>query len=227
MAEFCLLPPSARPWDVGATASLVLHALVVSPLVLPRSAESSDVNRIDQLVTFFIAPDRPGGSAGAGGVDWSGLVEQSGATEEPLAHAEPEATIPLGPPGELLNPLPSELPPGALIEAETALTEIEVDSAVVRDPRSAAPVYPAQLLANNVEGTTFVNYVVDSTGRVDSMSIRVIQSSHPEFTNSVRSALAGMYFRPAIQANRPVRQWVQQNFAFRIVRPAVTPPDSM
>ncbi|MHB1327769.1 MAG: energy transducer TonB [Gemmatimonadales bacterium] len=227
MAAFRLLPPSARPWDLGATASLVLHALVVAPLVLPRPADVDQTPRFDQLVTFFIPPDRPGGSAGGGGVDWSGLVDGAGATEEPIAHAEPEATIPLGPPGELINPLPSDLPPGALIEEETALTEIEVDSAVVRDPRSAAPVYPADLLASNVEGTTFVNYVVDSTGRVDSMSIRVIHSSHPDFTNSVRNALTLMYFRPAIQANRPVRQWVQQNFAFRIVRPAPPPPDSM
>ncbi len=227
MADFRLLPPSSRPWDMGATASFVLHAFVVAPLVLPRAEESAEIRPFDQLVTFFVPPDRPGGSAGGGGVDWSGLVESVGATDEPLAHAEPEETIPLGPPGELINPLPSELPPGALIEEETALTEIEVDSAVVRDPRSAVPVYPAQLLASNVEGATFVNYVVDSTGRVDSMSIRVIQSSHPDFTNSVRNALTLMYFRPAIQANKPVRQWVQQNFAFRIIRPSPPLPDSM
>ncbi|MBX3147216.1 MAG: energy transducer TonB [Gemmatimonadales bacterium] len=227
MADFRVLPPSGRPWDMGATASFVLHALIVSPLLLPQNDVSTETSPFDQIVTFFVPPDRPAGAAGGGGVDWSGLVEHSGATEEPLAHAEPEETIALGPPGDLLNPLPTDLPPGALLEEETALTEIEVDSTVVRDPRSAAPVYPAELLAKNVEGTTFVNYVVDSTGRVDSLSIRVIQSSHPEFTNSVRNALALMSFRPAIQANRPVRQWVQQNFAFRIVPPTPAPPDSM
>jgi TonB family protein len=125
--------------------------------------------------------------------------------------------------GELDAPPP--IPVGELLPAvEQAFTEVEVDSMVERDPNSAAPVYPPELLSRRVEGSTFVNYVVDTTGRVDTTTIRVIRTSHQLFARSVRSALALMRFRPAIQSSRKVRQWVEQNFAFRIVRP--TPTDT-
>jgi TonB family protein len=103
---------------------------------------------------------------------------------------------------------------------ETALTEIEVDSMVERDPTSAAPMYPAEMLEKSIEGATFVHYVVDTTGRVDTLTIRVIRSTHAAFTRSVREALGLMRFRPAVQGAQRVRQWVQQNFAFKILQRA-------
>jgi len=51
-------------------------------------------------------------------------------------------------------------------------------------------------------------------------------SSHPEFANAVREALTHMRFRPAIQSSRKVRQWVEQNFAFRITPPRPAPADT-
>ena len=134
------------------------------------------------------------------------------------------AALALGAAGDTVT-VPPETPP-APPEVETALTEVEVDSVVARDPTSAAPIYPAELLEKRIEGSTFVSYVVDTTGRVDPSTIEVMNSSHPAFSKSVRDALGLMKFRPAIQASRMVRQWVQQNFAFRIARPEERPRDT-
>jgi TonB family protein len=99
---------------------------------------------------------------------------------------------------------------------EVALTVLEVDSAVVRDPTSAAPEYPAHLLHSGVQGRAEVRYVVDTLGSVDTLSYRVLRASHVDFAVSVRRALPNMRFRPAMQGGRRVRQLIEQTFSFRI-----------
>jgi TonB family protein len=57
---------------------------------------------------------------------------------------------------------------------------------------------------------------VDTTGRVDTASIQVVSSDDTRFTQSVRTALGGMRFRPATRGGKTVRQLVEQQFRFRI-----------
>jgi len=99
---------------------------------------------------------------------------------------------------------------------------LEVDSTVFRDPMSAAPEYPANLLDRGIEGSASVRFVVDTTGVVDTVSYRVLRATHADFAVAVRMALPGMRFRPAIRAGVKVRQLVEQTFSFRIA-----PKDSL
>jgi hypothetical protein len=62
-------------------------------------------------------------------------------------------------------------------------------------------------------------YVVDTTGRADTTTIRLLESDDPRFSESVRTALGGMRFRPARRGPVAVRQLVEQRFRFRIVPP--------
>ena len=87
---------------------------------------------------------------------------------------------------------------------------------VERYEGSAAPVYPPEMIAAGVEGLVRATYVVDTTGRVDTTTIQVTQSDDSAFTESVRTALGGMRFRPAKRAGKTVRQLVEQRFRFRI-----------
>jgi hypothetical protein len=59
--------------------------------------------------------------------------------------------------------------------------------------------------------------VVDTVGAVDTSTVRVMYSDDPRFTESVRTALAHMRFRPAKRAGKTVRQLVEQKFRFKIV----------
>lgn len=226
MAHFELLPPRARFWDSGAITSLVLHGVLVVPMLIGPPAGAPTQGPVERLVVFLVPPDKDLGAASPGrGVDWSGLIGDGGTTDEPLPpDPAPVEELALGTAGE--PEAEPEAPSAPPVIEETALTEIEVDSTVVRDPTSAAPVYPPELLAKNIEGSTFVNYVVDTTGRVDVSTITVVRSSHAEFSKSVRAALAMMKFQPAVQSSQRVRQWVQQNFAFRIVRPEPAAADT-
>jgi len=110
--------------------------------------------------------------------------------------------IPFGPPPRL---------------PDTAFSVLEVDEMVERYESSAAPIYPPDLIATGTEGQVKAIYVVDTTGRVDTTTIQVVESDDPRFTESVRTALAGMRFRPAKRGRKPVRQLVEQRFRFQIM----------
>jgi TonB family protein len=101
---------------------------------------------------------------------------------------------------------------------DSVYSVLAVDEMVERYEGSAAPVYPRDLLAVGAEGQVRAKYVVDSTGRVDMTTVQVLRSDDPRFTESVRTALGGMRFRPAKRAGKTVSQLVEQGFRFRIVR---------
>jgi TonB family protein len=108
------------------------------------------------------------------------------------------------------GPVPTFVP-------DTAFSVLEVDEMVERYEWSAAPVYPRDLLALGAEGRVEAIYVVDTTGRVDTTTIQEVLSDDPRFTESVRTALGQMRFRPAKRAGKTVRQLVKQQFRFRIM----------
>jgi TonB family protein len=114
-----------------------------------------------------------------------------------------------------------ELPfgPSTAFVPDTAFSVLEVDEMVERHEGSAAPVYPRDLLAMGAEGLVHAIYVVDTTGWVDTASIQVVSSDDTRFTQSVRTALGAMRFRPATRGGKTVRQLVEQQFRFQI-RPA-------
>jgi TonB family protein len=100
--------------------------------------------------------------------------------------------------------------------SDSVVSVLELDSAVARYEWSAAPVYPQDLLEEGIEGGAVVEFVVDTTGRVDTTQVLVVKTSHPRFAASVLEALAVMEFRPAVLHDHKVRQLVAQQFTFRI-----------
>jgi len=120
-----------------------------------------------------------------------------------------------------------EAPPLDLPAADSAYSEIEVDSVVARSPDSGAPVYPPDLLAQRVEGNAQVQFVVDTLGAAEPNTFKVLSATQPDFAEAVRGALPLMRFRPALFHSRKVRQLVQQSFTFKIVPPEPLQPDTI
>jgi protein TonB len=85
-------------------------------------------------------------------------------------------------------------------------------------PNSATPQYPDILRQASVEGDVLATFVVDTTGRADVSTFKVLRSTHDLFTTAVRQALPRMRFIPAEVGGRKVKQLVQQPFTFAIVR---------
>jgi TonB family protein len=107
---------------------------------------------------------------------------------------------------------------------DSVYSALQVDQMVERFEGSAAPVYPPELIQRGTEGQVEATYVVDTTGAVDTTTVQVLQSDDSLFTQSVRTALGEMRFRPAKRAGKAVRQLVAQRFRFKIA-PASLPAD--
>jgi protein TonB len=102
----------------------------------------------------------------------------------------------------------------ASTQSETYLAA-EVDEAVVA-VLIPAPRYPAALRAAAIEGEILAQYVVDTTGRIQPGSWKVLRASHDGFREAAREAVEAGRFKPARIAGRPVRQLVQQSIRFTI-----------
>jgi hypothetical protein len=73
-----------------------------------------------------------------------------------------------------------------------------------------------------------VQFVVDTLGRVETVSFAVLETTHAEFAQAVRAVLPEMRFTPAIVSSHKVRQLVQQPFLFKILPPqTAAKPDSV
>jgi len=82
-----------------------------------------------------------------------------------------------------------------------------------------APRYPEMLRKRGITGEVLAEFVVDTTGHVDTTTVQVLRSAHPLFTQAVLNAMAGMRFIPAEVGGRRVKQLVTQPFDFSISAP--------
>lgn len=126
-----------------------------------------------------------------------------------------------GMPGQPHDEAQSQAPAAAFDSRDSVYSMLEVEETAVRTAGSAAPAYPPELMMEGKEGGVYLRFVVDTAGRAEAASIEVLRSSHPAFTQSVQQALPLMLYTPATIAGRRVRQLVEQNFEFRITRPAL------
>lgn len=94
--------------------------------------------------------------------------------------------------------------------------EFQVEKQVQPMPGNAPPHYPDMLRSANVEGEVLAQFVVDTTGRADMSTFKVLKSSHDLFTSAVRSALPNMKFYAAEVGGRKVKQLVQMPFQFNL-----------
>jgi protein TonB len=96
--------------------------------------------------------------------------------------------------------------------------EFQVEKPVTQAPNSAQPNYPDILRQAGVEGDVLATFVVDTTGRADPSSFKVLRATHQLFEKAVRDALPRMRFIPAEVGGKRVKQLVQQPFSFAIVK---------
>jgi hypothetical protein len=94
--------------------------------------------------------------------------------------------------------------------------EFQVSKPVRPKPGSVAPRYPVELRATGVEGEVLAQFIVDSLGVPVMASFRVLRSSHANFTEAVKVAVAETMYEPAELNGRKVRQLVQQPFVFAL-----------
>ena len=214
------------PISMSAVFSVVLHGvLIASAVVATRRPADLEANWIENRPYFLPPPDRVPGQQGShetikyvelapeglgAGFGQAGTLPKDGA---PVGELSPTV-------GDLGRDLTNSDAAPPLPGQDSVFSELQVDSSVARYPGSAAPAYPVEMLRQNVQGSVITQYVVDTTGFADTLSLRIIRTTHVEFSNAVRAALPFMRFFPAKVGTRKVRQLVEQEFTFRIEQPA-------
>ena len=99
---------------------------------------------------------------------------------------------------------------------EGAYFEFQVEKTVLGAPGNPQPTYPSMLQSAGVEGRVLAQFVVDTSGKADMSTFKVLESSHELFAQAVRQALPRYRFFPAEIGGKKVRQVVQQPFTFAI-----------
>jgi protein TonB len=105
---------------------------------------------------------------------------------------------------------------GAVVQSDQPYFEFQVEKPVVPAPGSISPRYPDMLRQAGVEGEVLAQFVVDTTGKAEAGSLKILKSSHDMFVQSVKNALPQMKFIPAEVGGKKVKQLVQQPFTFSI-----------
>jgi protein TonB len=93
--------------------------------------------------------------------------------------------------------------------------EFQVEKPVLAREGNPAPPYPSMLESARVAGEVMAQFVVDTTGRADMSTFKVLKSTNDLFTNSVKNVLPKWHFYPAETGGRKVKQVVQQPFIFK------------
>jgi len=106
---------------------------------------------------------------------------------------------------------------GSAVNTDKTYAEFEVER-VVEPISGTAVAYPESMRTSGAEGRVLAQFVVNESGRVETATFKVLESSNPAFTAAVKAALPRMKFRPAQIGKTNVQQVVQQAFVFQLNR---------
>lgn len=205
-------PRAARGWTWSGIIAGVAHALVIAGAVWGSSqvadARRPDVSRLVQLPYVGRSPLQDPGPAGP---SW-----KIGAPAVPSADQMPDV-----PDGGWLPSLGPDF--SSALRARGAAPGFDSPSGVVGAPyeppellAAPLPVYPEPLRQAGITGTVVIEAVVDTSGRAEPGSIRVVASTHWAFQRAAREAVRWALFRPARVRGRAVRSLVRMPVEFRL-----------
>ncbi len=218
-------PPAA-----GTLASLVLHGALAFGAVQATSPNETDVRSIDAYTTILVFADTP--------------KPEPPEPKAPQPILDPVTPVPFG--FKLIDPpliVPTGIPPVdttvdfdprdyrpvgvpdsvfAVVRdpGATDLSVIFTMFAVDERPRRISgpmPRYPEVLRQAGVEGNVVLEFVVDTLGRVEESTIRVIRATNQAFVASAIVVIKKSVFRPARVRGSAVRVLVQQSVGFTIL----------
>ncbi|MGQ0538730.1 MAG: hypothetical protein ACT4R6_07265, partial [Gemmatimonadaceae bacterium] len=189
----------------GPVASTLVHALIVGSAVFATRHESGLRHLAESFApaAYLIPKDKVAGERtrreridyivpidATAGLGFAGSGRPNDAELKLKKQRGEELQLDVG------DPVAAPQRP-SLVSIDTVYTQLEVDTAAARYDGSSAPPYPPAMLEQRKEGHVVVQYVIDSTGVADVATFAVMETTHREFTNSVRSTLPHMRFRPA------------------------------
>ena len=107
---------------------------------------------------------------------------------------------------------------GGVANTNQTYFEFQVEKPAEMLAESPKPKYPSVLESSGIAGEVQAQFVVNSSGKADMDSFKVLKSTNELFTQAVKNVLPRMKFSPAMIGGKPVNQLVQQSFQFAVPR---------
>jgi protein TonB len=220
-------PTAYRSAFGGGAVSLLVHSMLIAGAVY-ATLHASETRGKERIIAKIILPAMPK------------------EPRRPVSPNPGTLFTPLAPIRLVVSPqVPVEIPPPSTAPFDPArFTGIGPDSGIVlgRAPLFGQPVAPAAIYAANlveerperiggpeprypemlrqagIEGQVVVECVIDTSGRAEPGSIRVVSSTHALFERPAREAIEASVFRPARLDGHAVRVRVQLPLNFRMAR---------
>ncbi|HUO51347.1 MAG TPA: energy transducer TonB [Gemmatimonadaceae bacterium] len=96
------------------------------------------------------------------------------------------------------------------------LFEFQVEKPVLAKDGNPQPKYPSMLESAQIEGEVLVQFVVDTLGKADMSTFKVLQTKNELFVSEIRRVLPFYRFYPAEAGGHKVKQYVQLPFVFGV-----------
>ena len=103
---------------------------------------------------------------------------------------------------------------GKPVQVDQPYFDFQVEKQAAVMPNQPKPAYPDMLQQAGIAGEVIAQFVVDTAGRAQMGTFKVIKSDNELFTQAVKSNLAKTKYFPAEVGGRHVMQLVEQQFAF-------------
>jgi periplasmic protein TonB len=100
---------------------------------------------------------------------------------------------------------------GSGVEGGLSGNEVYAEALVEERPAllsAPPPVYPALLKQAGIQGRVILPAVIDTTGRVEPASVRILKSPHPGFDQPTKDWVLKALFRPGRLQGRGVRVFI-------------------
>ena len=219
--------PRGKKSSWGGAVSVVVHGAVIA-LAVVSTATGTPVPKFTDGGTHIIPINPPppdleprrttrGGRTGGARTDGLSIPNvDAPMTFDPTALDTPPVAVGVGADTTLLSEIGGAgNGPGAALGGAAIASDATVD-VPVRSLDDRAPAYPEMLRAAGISGSVRVRFVVDTTGRAELSSVRVVESSHELFTRSVIASLRQARFTPGEVSGRRVRTLVERSYRFDI-----------
>jgi protein TonB len=190
--------------------SIGAHAAIVAVALWATAAHPAPPIR-PPLVIHLPVP----GPAGPSRAPFGGPVVEI-PTIPPISVTQGALPIPSLPGTSIATPGPG----GPIGLPATGGDTVAVDVSVVDEApellSAPPPVYPSLLRLAGISGKVLVEAVVDTAGRVEPNSARVVDATDPAFGASALASMRRALFRPARMYGKPVRVLVRLPVMFAL-----------
>src|SRR5882724_5320283 len=192
-------------WKTGF-ASLAIHSAMIAGVVYatPHAAPRDDQVRTDTRVVL-LAPQEEQKAADPPPVQLADALQGFQTVDLP---AQISTDIP---PVDLQQRFDPKDYSGSGVEGGLSRNEVYAEGLVEERPAllsAPPPIYPALLKQAGIQGRVILPAVIDTTGRVEPASVRILKSPHPGFDQPTKDWVLKALFRPARLQGRGVRVFI-------------------